>query len=454
MNRLWVRLTLTFGLIALIGTGVIALLTNWQAGEQVRQYVARQETVAQSGLLDELTAFYRTNQRWQGVGEVFAGYSTGHGLGAGSGRGRPSVLLADVNGQILYDERNARAGETLSSQEKGSALPIQVEKKTVGYLAVGPAGVNGTDTAAVQLLEQLRSTLLISTLVAISLSVILGVALGRWLAAPLARMADGARNYSQHNWAHRIPERGSTEISEVAHALNEMAASLEQAEKLRRSLTADIAHELRTPITVLQGNLRAILDGVYPLESAEIASLYDQTRLLSRLVDDLRELALADSGKPLLRLDRINLKPILQAVADDFIAAMDAKNVSLESDFCADDVWAVADPDRLRQVIFNLLSNALQHTPEQGHIVFHLKCAGHLAMVSVVDTGKGISEKELARVFDRFYRVDSSGDSQHSGTGLGLAVTKAWVEAMDGQIGVESVPEKGSRFWFTLPLSP
>jgi signal transduction histidine kinase len=453
MNRLWVRLTIAFGFITLVGTGIIALLTNWQAGEQVRQYIARQDTVAQSSLLDELTAFYRTNESWQGVDEVMAKFSTGHGLGAGAGYGKPSMLLADFNGRILYDERNARVGGTLTTKEKSSALPIQVDTRTVGYLAVGPAGANETDTAAAQLLSQLRSTLLISTLVAMLLSVVLGVALGRWLAAPLAHMADGARNYSQHKWAHRIPERGSTEISEVARALNEMAASLEHAETLRRSLTADIAHELRTPITVLQGNLRAILDGVYPLETAEIASLYDQTRLLSRLVDDLRELALADSGKPLLRLDRVNLNTTIQEVTDDFSAAADAKNLSLSSEIPEDAVWVIADPDRLRQVLFNLLINAIQHTPEQGRIHLQLARDDYHAIISVTDTGKGIPQGELARVFDRFYRVDSSGDTNNRGSGLGLAVAKAWVEVMGGHIGIDSNLEKGSRFWFTLPLS-
>jgi signal transduction histidine kinase len=454
MNRLWVRLTLAFGLVALVGTGVIALLTNWQAGEQVRQYLVRQDTVAQSGLLDELSNYYRTNGGWQGVDEVMAGFSSGRGLGAGSGRGRPSMMLADVNGLIQYDERNARVGDTLAAQEKGSALPIIVNGKMVGYLSIGSAGANGIDTSASQLLDQLRQTLLLATLLAVLLSVVLGALLGRWLAAPLARMTDGARHYSRHQWSARIPETGSTEIAEVARALNEMANSLEQAEKSRRSLTADIAHELRTPLTVLQGNLRAILDGVYPMESAEIASLYDQTRLLSRLVDDLRQLALADSGKPAVRLERVNLAQIVREVADEFMAAADAKYVTIERNVPDEEIWVLADPDRLRQVLFNLTINAIQHTPENGHLVLDLACANKLAIVSVVDSGKGISEKELTRVFDRFYRVDPSDSAQSSGTGLGLAVAKAWMEAMNGQIGAESRLGEGSRFWFHLPLAP
>ena len=454
MNRLWVRLTLAFGLVALIGTGTIALLTDWQAGQQVRQYLARQDALSQSGLLDELAAFYRSHGNWQGVAEVIAAYSsTGRNQGIGAGRGRPPLLLADAGGKIVFDERGLRVGESLSADEQSGALTVLVDGKTAGLLVVTPAGAGETDAAAKELLDQLRSTLLVSTLLAVAVSLMLGMVLGRWLAAPLGQMADGARSFSRRAWGLRIPERGSRETVEVARALNEMAASLEQAETLRRNLTADIAHELRTPITVLQGNLRAILDGVYPLESAEIASLYDQTRLLSRLVDDLRELALADSGKPLLRAERIDLAVLLPLLADGFAAAADAHAVALERDFAGGDLPVQADPDRLRQVINNLVINALQHTPEGGRIVLRAERSPGFVTVSVSDTGEGIPAEELPRVFDRFYRVDSSRARGSGGTGLGLAVARAWVEAMGGRIGVESIPGKGSRFWFSLPLA-
>ena len=454
MNRLWVRLTVAFGLVALISTGTIALLTDWQAGQQMRQYLARQDTLSQSGLLDELAAFYRSHGGWQGVAEVITAYSSaGLNQGRGTGRGRPPMLLADADGVILFDERGLRVGELLTAGERSGALAVLVDDKTAGLLVVTPAGAGETEAAAQELLDQLRSTLLLSTLLAVALSLALGMVLGRWLAAPLGQMAEGARSFSRRAWGRRIPERGSQETIEVARAMNEMAASLEQAETLRRSLTADIAHELRTPITVLQGNLRAILDGVYPLESAEIASLYDQTRLLSRLVDDLRELALADTGKPLLRTERIDLAVLLPTLADGFAAAADAHAVSLESDFPGGDLPVQADPDRLRQVINNLVINALQHTPEGGRIVLRAERSPGFVTVSVSDTGEGIPAEELPRVFDRFYRADASRARVSGGTGLGLAVARAWVEAMDGRIGAESIPGKGSRFWFNLPLA-
>jgi signal transduction histidine kinase len=451
MNRLWVRLTLAFGLVSLIGVGTVALLTDWQADRQVSQYLARKDTIAQGGLLEDLAAYYRDHGGWEGVEEVFASASAGRGNGPGTGRGRPPLLVADASGRIVYDERGLRVGEILSGEEKSGALPILVDGVTAGYLAVAPSDAVDADPAAKELLDRLRSTMAASALLALTVSLALGLVLGRWLAAPLGRMAEGIRSYSRREWKRRIPQRGSKETVEVARALNEMAASLEQAETLRRNLTADIAHELRTPLAVLQGNLRAMLDEVYPLERGEIATLLDQTRLLGRLVDDLRELALADSGRPLLRIERVDLGALLRSAIGEFAAVADARAVVLDGDLPGGEIPVRADPDRLRQVVINLVVNALQHTPEGGCIALSAERNSETVTVGVSDTGEGIPAEDLPRVFDRFFRADTSRAHGSGGTGLGLAVARAWVEAMGGRIGVESEVGKGSRFWFTIP---
>jgi len=448
VNRLWVRLTFAFGLVSLLGIGTIALLIDWQSGSQVRQYLARQETLAQSGLLSDLAAFYNMNGTWQGVETFVASYGQGRGSGAVYGRGRPPVLLADADGRILFDERGVRTNELLSADERDAALPLLQDQAVIGYLVVSTAGSGEADPAAKELLDRLRAVLLLAALVAAVLSLIAGATLGRRLAAPLDRMAEGAHSFSRRQWSHRIPERGSVETMAVSRALNEMASSLEQAETLRRNLTADIAHELRTPLAVLQGNLRALLDGVYPLTHAEIAALFDETRLLSRLVDDLRQLSLADTASPQLHCTRVDLIALLVSVAESFTAAADAHAVAFERELPEGELTVQADPDRLRQVLVNLIINALQHTPEGGRIILRAVRGSQITTVHIADTGKGIAPDDLPRVFDRFYRGDSSG------TGLGLAVAKAWVEAMGGRIGVESRIGEGSRFWFTIPSVP
>ncbi|MEW5719540.1 MAG: HAMP domain-containing sensor histidine kinase, partial [Chloroflexota bacterium] len=204
---------------------------------------------------------------------------------------------------------------------------------------------------------------------------------------------------------------------------------------------------------VLQGNLSAMLDEVYPLERSEIATLYDETRLLSRLVDDLRELALADAGRLTINAQTVNVAEILRAALANFSVAADAQNVQIVLEQ-SEELSARADPDRLAQILRNLIANALRHTPEGGKISIQSTVNSQqsgFVTISVSDTGEGIAADDLPHVFERFYRADKSRTRASGNTGLGLAIAKAWVEAMGGKIGVESELGRGSRFWFTLP---
>ncbi len=452
MNRLWVRLTLAFVAVTLLGVVTVALLTNWSAGGEFRQYLARQDALAQGGLLDDLQAFYEQNASWNGVAQVFANYSPG--MGRGQMRGRPSLLLADASGQIVYDERGTRGGP-LTADERATAVPVASNGRTVGYLAMNGAVTRGIMSPAEQdFLDQLRNTLVIAALLAGALGILLGLVLSRALTAPLANLAQAARAFAARDWDRRVPVHGASEVAEVAREFNEMAATVQRAETLRRNLMADVAHELRTPLTVLQGNLRALLDGVYPLELSEIATLYDESRLLSRLVDDLRELALADAGHLPLNLQPVQLAAALAPVVASFTTAAGAADVRLTVEG-EQEARVTADPGRFAQVVRNLIANALRHTPSGGSIsITALSGTDKTVRIDIADTGEGIAAQDLPHVFDRFYRGDRARGRASGGTGLGLAIAKVWVEAMGGTIGVESEPGQGACFWFTLPRSP
>jgi two-component system OmpR family sensor kinase len=240
----------------------------------------------------------------------------------------------------------------------------------------------------------------------------------------------------------------------VGQAFNEMTSALEEGERLRQNLVADVAHELRTPLSVLQGNLRALLDDVYPLEKAEIAGLYDETRLLSRLVDDLRELAQAEAGQLSFNLRPTDVGDVLRTTVTNFEPAAEAKAIGLMVKVADKLPPATSDPDRLAQVLRNLLTNALRHTPEGGQVTVSATTAGDAVEIAVADNGEGIAPEDLPHVFDRFYRGDRSRSRAEGSAGLGLAIVRAIVEAHGGQVRAASDgPGQGSTFRFTLPVA-
>ncbi len=281
--------------------------------------------------------------------------------------------------------------------------------------------------------------------------VIGGVVIARVISTPISDLARAARRIGQGDLDARVAVRGSREQIDLAETFNKMASDLQRAETLRNSLMADVSHELRTPLTVLEGNLRAALDDVYGLDAAEIANLYGQTRHLIRLVNDLRDLALAEGHQ--LPLDR---QPAdLNALVTETLQALEPlaaeKGVVLTNR--TDSLPPVTiDPVRMRQVLFNLLFNALRHTPSGGEITVHASSEAGALHLAVQDSGEGLEPEQLAAVFDRFYRADRSRSRETGGSGLGLAIVKAIVEAHGGQMEAHSAGKGyGSTFQMTLP---
>ena len=486
MRRLWVQLSVAFGLVTLVGVLIVALLANRQVSGDFRQFLA-QSQLQDSPLVTELAAYYGAHAGWDGVTEVFRTLPGGGGAGRGLRRGAPTFVLADAGGQIVYDGVGNQPTQ-IAEQELAAAVPIRWQDRTVGYLLVrgGPAQ-SDLPMAAQRYLAQVNVALLQAGVLAGLLGLALGLLIARSLAAPLGRLAAAARQMAQGKLDARVPIGGATEVADVAHAFNEMATSLQSAEQQRQTLIADIAHELRTPLTVIQGNLRAILDDVYPLDKAEIATIYDETVMLGRLVGDLRELAQAEAGQLNLAPEPTEVAPLVEAAVAPFAAQAAAQEVALAVDVAPELLPIQADPDRVRQVLHNLLANALRHTPAGGTITLcartevqelrtessehHARtevrglrtefperqasvlCPQSSVLITVEDTGAGIATDDLPHVFDRFWRADRSRSREQGGSGLGLAIARQLVEAQGGQIGVESTVGRGSRFWFTLPAA-
>jgi len=278
----------------------------------------------------------------------------------------------------------------------------------------------------------------------------------RGFGTPLANLMAAADAVAEGDLSAQVPERGSGDMRRLVRSFNRMARELQAADQQRRNLTADVAHELRTPLHVIQGNLEGILDGVYPPSEEHLRATLDETHQLARLVEDLQTLSLAEAGQLPLQLEQVEVADLLSDVITSFSSQAESQGVDLRLEAGGDPAKLVIQADALRlgQVLANLVVNALRHTPPGGSITLRTDRLDGSVRMRISDTGEGIPPEDLPFIFDRFWRGDRS--RSHAGdtsSGLGLAISKQLVEAHGGRIEAESAPGHGTTFTIELPLS-
>ncbi len=450
MNRLWVRLSLAFSAVVLLGVATLIVASILVEGSGVRESLMLDYLQSPAGLVERLANYYEENGSWDGLEEFMsqnnAEFLTGPHLGF-------VLFVMDNQGQIVYASSPEMMGQKRAIDSLPVAAPIMAQGEVQGYVGMEESPFALPPGQARFVLIGLSRTLLTMAAMGGMIGVLFGVLMSRSLTAPLRRLAEAARAIGAQKLSRRVKEEGTTEVVELARAFNEMAAALEQTEKLRRNLMADAAHELRTPLSVLQGNLRALLDDVYPMEKSEVARLYDQTLLLSRLVEDLHELSLAEAKQLALNLQPVWAPELVDSIVASFGPMAEEKGVTLKVEVPAHLPPLPADSARLSQVMHNLLNNALKHTPEGGQIMIRAEHSGDTLRLSVQDTGDGIPAEHLPYIFERFYRTDQARSRITGGTGLGLAIVKAIVEAHGGRVAVASEGKPGQGSTFTVEFS-
>ncbi len=458
---LFARLMLAFLLVILVGGMVALWLTRQATATQFTVYTTAGSRHQAESLAPILADFYAAQGSWTGVEALLTVETPMMGGMMRHGQGNNGLsmwammgnrlLLVDENGRVLADTENEMVGQQLTAGLlRDNGVSIISSGQPVGTVLVTSGVQSATQNA--YFLQRVNQAILLSLLAAGSLALVFGGLIAWRVVRPLRRLTAAAQGIAAGDLAQRVDISPGDEMGDLALAFNQMAERLSRAEVLRRQMTADIAHELRTPLTVIQGNIEALQDGVFPLSIEALDPILDKTALLNRLVEDLRQLTLAETGQLSLDKQPTDLHALTLQTIEAFQPATVERSINLEIDSPPNLPLVQADRQRVQQVLMNLLSNALRYTPDGGTITVRL-AAGKQMRVVVQDQGPGISPDALPNVFERFYRVEQGRTraTDGSGSGLGLAVARSLVEAHGGQIGVESLPSLGAAFWFTLP---
>lgn len=456
------KFSVSFIFVILLAVALVYALILWSIPQQFDEYRRKsREEFAES--VEKLLLTYReTEGTWVGVPELLYRPII-IDLGEESLVGNVTIFnvaitLIDTNGRVIastddewtnQQERGEGGSIWLSEEQARDGIMLMLDDTWVGTLRVGDIGNPGTSESI--FLSTVAESALIGGGIAIGLALFLSTILIIQILRPLRALSRATERVAEGDMPDEVKLRTHDELGRLGDSFNHMLESLRRSETVRQTMTADIAHELRTPVTIIQGTLEAILDGIYDASEETIAPIYDETLHLGRLIDDLRDLALAEAGELRLGKEPIDIVELIQQVAETaFLSREDAPNLHLDMPKLLPKVQL--DRKRFRQVIANLLSNAIRYTPADGDVYIRVRRINGEIEMSVSDTGPGIREEDLRHLFERFYRGDPAR-GRSAGSGLGLAIVKQWVEAHNGTIEVENRKSGGAHFVIHLPVS-
>jgi signal transduction histidine kinase len=441
MRSLQFRLLLAFTLVTLITMGASLFFINQATKRAVNQFGERIEQARMDRVESALSRYYSEHEGWEGIQSLTQQWAI---------LNEQRLILTDTSGVVIADSDGVLLGQVYTPGVLGIPISPQGTEDTIAIL-YSPESPPELGVASFRIVYWLVGRfLLLGGLVAIAVWFLVTFFVSRRIFAPVRALKVGAQNLERGDFSQRVLVKSEDEIGELANAFNSMAAELERTEQLRRNIVADVSHEIRSPLSNIKGYLAAIRDGIKKPDADTIRLINRETQALSHLADDLQDLCLADLGELKLRLQPEDIAALINEVVASAQTRADPRGLSISIDLEEQLLPANVDYNRIKQVLHNLLDNALTHTPAGGTIVVSAKQQERCIEVSVADTGEGISPEDLPNLFERFYRVDKSRARVTGGSGLGLAIAKRLVEAHGGSIEVQSKLGKGSRFTFTL----
>lgn len=461
MRSLVYKLTVAFLLVSLIGISLVALMAGRITAREFQTYTeARGTEIARNWLAD----YFDHNGSWQGLDEALDGARL-LGRRGPMGRPVPRLLVAQPDGRIVTRADGYTPGDQLPTELVNQALDIEVDGEVVGLMLPGAASDAGplpgagppwsaffTRPAATDFTGRVNQLLVVAAIGAVVISLAVGALLAQTIVRPLRELQQATHAVAAGNLDLQVPVRSQDELGELAHSFNQMNAALARSRNLRRQMTADIAHDLRTPLSVISGHAEGLSDGVFPPTKETFEIIVDEAHRLSRLVEDLRTLSLAEADELSMHRQPIAPADLVHHAVVAHTPQAQHKQITLAVDVEPGLPTVHVDPDRMNQVLTNLLHNALRYTPEGGQITLAARRNREGVEIAVQDSGAGIPAADLPHVFDRFYRGDKSRQRHEGGSGLGLAIAKSIVENHGGTIRAENGSGQGARFVVMVPV--
>lgn len=478
--KLSVKIFLAFLLVTIVSVVLMSTLIKHFANRDFEMYIHQIEMERLDSLADTMATFYRERNGWQSLvknyelwatllrsvltkGESRSSFESPGPLNSADNRAASSTSINsppiwdpfNVGPPFcLFDAQKKRVTGTPGAFEEFTVVPINVDGKTVGWLGSksGPQRAHPLDQAFLQKQSKVfymigAATLFISAIIALLLS--------KNLLTPIRQLSEATKALTQRNFGTRIPVKSSDELGNLAHRFNEMAQKLEDYEQKQQQWLSDISHELRTPLSVLLGEIEALQDGIRKPDEGSLSSLRDEARHLSNIVNDLSDLSLTEAGAISMKKESFRPLSILNQTIHIFKNRFESSGMSLDVDLgpAPGDLRMIGDPDRMMQLFSNLLNNAISHTLKPGQLIIRQTCLADRLKLTFEDTGPGVPDEALPRLFDRLYRADPSRNRMTGGSGLGLAICKSIIENHNGMIKAQNVEKGGLNIEIMLPLS-
>ncbi|WP_024834350.1 sensor histidine kinase [Ruminiclostridium josui] len=458
-SSLRTKLSISYVAIALICIMLISVFTTLFIYKHFEEYVKQNTEQKNREIVTTLSGQYLGNGKWN--------TKVIESIGISSMENGIILIVKDINGNVIWDAKahnNGMCQRIIEHMSKNASrmpgggksgyteVPYSINHNLnkVGTVEIGTYGDNYLNERDIAFINDLYNLLWAVGIFSLILSLLFGNVMSKRLVSPIARAIDTAKAISRGFYSDRITDKSNTrEINQLTVTINELAENMQKQEILRKRLTGDVAHELRTPLATLQSHLEAMIDGIWPADSERLKSCHEEIVRISKMVGDLEKLARYESENLVLNMDTFDITELAKRQIHNFEREFLSKGLELK--LTGTDCIVYADKDKISQVFVNLLSNALKYTPEGGEVVINIQDNVANTEITVTDNGPGIPHEDLPYIFERFYRADKSRNKLTGGSGIGLTICQSIVAAHGGSIYVQSTYGKGTKFTFTIP---